>query len=57
MQIGVAHAAGLDPDQHLVGARIGHVHRHHLDGRTTCSRDDAGNLVRNACALVRSTVT
>ena len=53
MQVGVADAAGLDPDERLVGTRVRNVNGHDFDWGTAFAGDNALNLVWNDSALVR----
>jgi hypothetical protein len=40
VQVGMAHAAGLDPDQRLVRAWVGNDHGGELDGLALDETDD-----------------
>jgi hypothetical protein len=50
MQVGVAHAARLDADEHLVRTGIRNVHGDDLDRRTPGARDNASNLMGHGSA-------
>ena len=53
VQVGMADAARLNPDERLVRTGIGDVDGHDFDGRAAFAGDDALNLVWNDRALVR----
>src|SRR6185436_1744246 len=58
VQIGMADAARLGPDERLTRPRIGHHDRLHAHRGTLAASDDSADLVRHGCPLSGySTVT
>ncbi len=53
VQIGVAHAAGLDPHHHLARPGVGHDDRRHLHGRALGACDDCLDLLGHPVLLRR----
>jgi len=53
VQVGVADAARVDPDERLIRTRVRDVNGHDFDGGAAFAGDDALNLVWNDRALVR----